>query len=55
MEALLYDMLNETYDKYSMNELIEEVEGYYPELLEEDPLANISELEATAPDYGVGK
>ena len=55
MEALLYDMLNETYDKYSMNELIEEVEDYYPELLEEDPLANISELEATAPDYGVGK
>ena len=39
MEALLYDMLNETYDKYSMDELIEEVEGYYPELLEEDPLA----------------
>ena len=35
MEALLYDMLNESYDKYSEKELIAEVEEYYPHILEE--------------------
>ena len=32
---LAYDYLNENYDKYSVKELIAEVEEYYPELLEE--------------------
>ena len=32
---LAYDYLNENYDKYSVDELIEEVEEYYPDLLEE--------------------
>ena len=32
---LAYDYLNESYDKYSVDELIAEVEEYYPELLEE--------------------
>jgi len=34
MMALLYDMLDESYDKYSVNELIAEVEEYYPHLLD---------------------
>ena len=55
MYAFVYDTINDNLDTYSMNELIEEVEEYDPELLEDDLLANIGELEATAPDYGVGK
>ena len=47
----VYDNLNDHLDKYSVDELITEVEDYYPELLE----PTISELEATADDYGVGK
>lgn len=35
MMCLLYDYLSDGYDKYSENELIAEVEQYYPELLEE--------------------
>ena len=35
MMAILYDNMNESYDKYSVDELIEEVEEYYPHLLEE--------------------
>ena len=31
---LAYDYLNENYDKYSVDELIAEVEEYYPHLLE---------------------
>jgi len=34
MTALIYDYLNESYDKYSENELREEVEEYYPHILE---------------------
>ena len=34
MMAILYDNMNESYDKYSIDELIEEVEEYYPHLLE---------------------
>jgi len=52
MMAILYDNMSESYDKYSVEELIAEVEEYYPDLLEE---SSISELEASAPDYGVGK
>ena len=35
MYAFVYDNLNDHLDKYSVNELIQEVEDYYPELLEE--------------------
>ena len=34
MAALLYDMMDESYDKYSDKELITEVEEYYPNLLD---------------------
>ena len=34
MMAILYDHMSESYDKYSVDELIEEVEEYYPHLLE---------------------
>ena len=48
---LACDALSTTYDGYSDSELMEEVKEYYPHLLE----PTISELEATADDYGVGK
>ena len=51
MYQYVYDNLSDHLDKYSEQELITEVEDYYPELLE----PTISELEATADDYGVGK
>ena len=35
MMAILYDNMQESYDKYSDEELIAEVKEYYPELLEE--------------------
>jgi len=35
MTALVYDYLNESYDKYSEKELREEVEEYYPHILED--------------------
>ena len=35
MMAMLYDMMDESYDNYSVQELIEEVEEYYPHLLED--------------------
>ena len=34
MMALLYDVMDENYDKYSVDELIAEAEEYYPQLLE---------------------
>ena len=34
MMSMLYDMMDESYDKYSEKELIAEVEEYYPHLLE---------------------
>ena len=34
MMAVLYDYMDANYDKYSVNELIEEAEEYYPHLLE---------------------
>ena len=36
MWAVLYDYMDESYDKYSEEELITEVKEYYPELLEDD-------------------
>ena len=35
MMAILYDQFDENLDKYSVNELIEEVNEYYPDLLED--------------------
>jgi len=35
MMAILYDNMSESYDKYSVEELIAEVEEYYPDLLED--------------------
>ena len=35
MYAFVYDTINEDLNSYSMKELIEEVENYDPELLEE--------------------
>ena len=48
---LAYDYMNDSYDDYTDEELKEQVKEYYPHLLE----PSISELEATANDYGVGK
>ena len=33
MMTILYDNMSESYDKYSVDELIAEVEEYYPDLL----------------------
>ena len=35
MMAVLYDQMDENFDKYSDKELIAEVEEYYPHLLED--------------------
>jgi len=35
MMAILYDSMSEDYDKYSDEEIMEEVKEYYPHLLEE--------------------
>ena len=35
MMAILYDNMSESYDKYSVDELIAEVEEYYPDLLDD--------------------
>jgi hypothetical protein len=35
MMAMLYDVMDESYDKYSDEELKTEVEEYYPHLLED--------------------
>ena len=35
MYAYVYDSLNGNFDDYSMKELIQETEEYYPELLED--------------------
>lgn len=36
MWAVLYDFMDQSYDKYSDDELLEEIKEYYPELLEEN-------------------
>ena len=51
MYQYVYDMLEQNLETYSDEELETEVKDYYPELLE----PSISELEATADDYGCGK
>jgi hypothetical protein len=35
MMAILYDYMDIEFDKYSVDELIEEVEEYYPHLLDD--------------------
>ena len=35
MMAILYDNMSNNYDSYTVDELIAEVEEYYPQLLEE--------------------
>ena len=51
MYQFVYDTIEQNLETYSDEELVTEVKDYYPELLE----PSISELEATADDYGVGK
>ena len=51
MYQFVYDTMEQNLETYSDEELVTEVKDYYPELLE----PSISELEATADDYGVGK
>ena len=47
----VYDTMEQNLETYSDEELVTEVKDYYPHLLE----PSISELEATADDYGCGK
>ena len=35
MAACLYDYMNESYDKYSVDEIIAEAEEYYPDLMDQ--------------------
>ena len=35
MMAILYDYMDVEFDKYTVDELIEQVDEYYPDLLEE--------------------
>jgi len=35
MYSVLYDYMSESYDKYSDEELTEEVQEYYPDLIDE--------------------
>ena len=51
MYQFVYDTMEQNLETYSDEELVTEVKDYYPELLE----PSISELEASADDYGVGK
>ena len=41
MYQFVYDSLNDTLDKYSVDELITEVEEYYPELLNDNDEDNV--------------
>ena len=36
MAQIIADQLHETFDNYSVNELINEVEEYYPDLLQDE-------------------
>ena len=51
MYQYVYDMMEQNFETYTEEELVTEAKEYYPHLLE----PSISELEATADDYGVGK
>lgn len=41
MYQFVYDTLNDNFDKYSVDELITEVEDYYPELLNDNDEDNV--------------
>ena len=51
MYQFVYDTMEQSLETYTDEELETEVKDYYPDLLE----PSISELEATADDYGCGK
>ena len=42
MYQFVYDSLTDSLDKYSVNELITEVEDYYPELLNDCSTSNVT-------------
>ena len=42
MYAYVYDSLNGNFDDYSMKELIQETEEYYPELLEDCNVVHVT-------------
>jgi len=42
MMAILYDYMDVEFDKYSMNELIEQVEEYYPDLIDDNDETRIA-------------
>ena len=59
---MLFDLLKREYEKLTWDEVIEEIVDLYDEdtlidlLPDQQPeLTEIGKLEATAPDYGVGK
>lgn len=41
MMAILYDYMDVEFDKYSVDELIEEVEEYYPDLIDDNDEDNV--------------
>ena len=41
MARCLYDYMNQSYDKYTVDELIEEVEEYYPDLIDDNDEDNV--------------
>ena len=41
MYQFVYDTLNDNFDKYTVDELITEVEDYYPELLNDNDEDNV--------------
>ena len=41
MWSVLYDYMDENYDKYTVDELIEEIQEYYPELLDDNDEDNV--------------
>jgi hypothetical protein len=49
METFVYDTINDNLDKYSVNELIDEVKDSYPELLDDT-----SEDDSPEPDESTG-
>ena len=42
MYQFVYDRLTDSLDKYSLNELITEVEDYYPELIKDCSNSNVT-------------
>jgi hypothetical protein len=61
-DQMLFDLLTREYEKLTWDEVIEEIVDLYDEdtlidlLPDKQPeLTEIGKLEATAPDYGVGK